>query len=102
MDSCHRQKLNERLLYATCEEECHEVSNEGACVAEELNSTQEEAVTQLLLHAQDTSRHGSKSVVIVSEDTDVIVLCLAFHHLGPSISVLRVVGWYLSFLFKCC
>ena len=39
-----------------------------------LNSTQEEADTQLFLHAKRASEHGLKSVVITAEDTDVLIL----------------------------
>ena len=38
-DSCHRKKLNEMMMYVSCEEECHKVANEGVSIKEELNST---------------------------------------------------------------
>ena len=76
-DSHRRQRLNEKVLYVTCEEDCHKVKRDRAMIEEELHSTQEEADTRLLLHAEHASRSGSKSVVIVSEDTDVFLLCLA-------------------------
>lgn len=41
---------------------------------EELHSNQEEADTRLILHAKNCSLHGSKSVVVISPDTDVLVL----------------------------
>ena len=44
----------------------------------ELQSTQEEAETILFLHALHAARTGSKVVIVTSEDTDVILLCLAF------------------------
>ena len=47
----------------------------------QLNSTQEDADAQLLVHAQNAPRCGRKSVVIVSENTDVFLLCLAFQEL---------------------
>ena len=72
-----RQSLNEKVLYVTFEEDCHKVTRDRAMIEEELHSTQEEADTRLLLHAEHASRSGSKSVVIVSEDTDVFLLCLA-------------------------
>ena len=28
-DSLHREKLNEKILYVTCEEECHKVTKDG-------------------------------------------------------------------------
>ena len=45
---------------------------------EELQSTQEEADTRLLLHALHAARTGSKAVIVTSEDTDVMLLCIAF------------------------
>ena len=80
-DSLHREKLNEKILYVTCEEDCHKITKDGVSLEEKLHSTQEEADTRLLLHAHHASRSGSKSVVIVSEDTDVFLLCLAYQEL---------------------
>ena len=45
---------------------------------QELISSHEEADTRLLLHAKHAADNGYKSVIIVSEDTDVFVLLLAF------------------------
>ena len=44
----------------------------------ELQSTQEKSDTRLLLHALYVARTGSKAVIVTSEDTDVMLLCLAF------------------------
>ena len=44
----------------------------------ELQSTQEEADTRLLLHALHAARTGSKAVIVTAEDTNVMLLCLAF------------------------
>ena len=43
-----------------------------------LRSSQEEADTRMLLHAAHCAKSGFSEVVIVSEDTDVFVLCVAF------------------------
>ena len=50
----------------------------------ELESTQEEADTRMLLHSLNAARSRFASVVIVSEDTDVLVLLLAFKSFIPS------------------
>ena len=76
-DSCHRKKLNEKMMYVGCEEECHKVANEGVSIKEELNSTQEEAH----MTASACTTCGSESVVIVSENTNVFLLRLAFQEL---------------------
>ena len=44
----------------------------------ELQSTQEEADTCLLLHALHAARTGSKAVIVTAEDTDVMLLCFSF------------------------
>ena len=45
----------------------------------DLKSSQEEADTCILLHASRASKQGHKSVIIVFEDTYVLILCLAFN-----------------------
>jgi len=50
----------------------------------ELESTQEEADTRILLHAAHAAKSRFALVVIVSEDTDVLVLLLAFKSFIPS------------------
>ena len=51
-------------------------------VLDELNTTQEEADTCMLLHAKQAAADYT-SVIIVADDTDVLILCLAFN---PQIS----------------
>ena len=79
-DLLHIQKLNEKRMYVS-EEDCHKVTKGGVSFEAELHSTQEEADTRRLLHGQHASRSESKSVLIVAEDTDIFLLCLAFHEL---------------------
>ena len=63
----------------TCKSDCYEITSQAANIVEELNSTQEEADTRLILHAPRAARSGyNKAVVVASEDTDVFLLCLAF------------------------
>ena len=44
----------------------------------DLKSSQEEADTRMLLHAFLAGKSGYKAVVIIAEDTDVLILCLGF------------------------
>lgn len=74
----YRQLLHGKTLYMTCEETCYKLTKEKCEEVTELHSTHEEADTRLLLHALHASNAGSKSVIITAEDTDVMVLCLAF------------------------
>ena len=53
------------------------VSSQGKDL-DHLFSTQEEADTKMILHAQDAAKDGYKRVEIISRDTDVLVL-LVFH-----------------------
>ena len=59
--------------------DCYEITSQAANIVEELNSTQEEADTRLILHAAHVVKSGYKTVVVASEDTDVFLLCLAFN-----------------------
>ena len=44
----------------------------------DLKYSQEEAYTLMLLHAFHAGKSGYKAVVIIAEDTDVLILCLGF------------------------
>ena len=73
-----RQKLRDKTLYLTCEELCYKVTKDQWEEVHELKSTQEEADTRMLLHALHASEVGYKTIVISAEDTDVLILSLAF------------------------
>jgi len=62
----------------TCEDECYRISSAGTETVEELHSTHGEADTRLILHAAHAARSGYETVIVISEDTDVFVLCLTF------------------------
>ena len=76
----YRTKLTCTVLFVTCESGCYEITSQAANIVDELNSTQEEADTRLILHA---ARLGYKVVVVASEDSDVFLLCLAFQCFIP-------------------
>jgi len=72
-----RQKLKDKVLYVTCEQFCFKITQEQWDEAKELESSQEEADTRLLLHALHAAESGKyKAIVITAEDTDVLILCL--------------------------
>lgn len=62
----------------TVGETCKKLTEAAVIDVDSLRSTQEEADTRLLLHAVHCANAGSSAVVIVSEDTDVFILCVAF------------------------
>ncbi|KAJ8334734.1 hypothetical protein SKAU_G00403730 [Synaphobranchus kaupii] len=72
----YRIKLQDKQLFATCGETCYRLKKKDWKVVEELKSSHEEADTRMLLHANHASQNGYKTTVIVSEDTDVMILCL--------------------------
>ena len=74
----HRPRLLGKKVYLTCEEFCYTLDENGFVEVDELKSTQEEADTRMPLHALHAVTAGYNSVLIVSEDTDVLVLCVAF------------------------
>ena len=74
----YRKRLHGKVLYMTCEETCYRLTDGWCGEVTELKSTHEEADTRLLLHASDDANMGSKAFIITAEDTDVMVLCLAF------------------------
>ena len=70
------EKLGNKLLFITCEKQCFKVTKDGSEAVGELSSSQEEADTRMLLHAKHAS-NNFKSMVIVTEDTDVFIICLS-------------------------
>ena len=69
---------NGKELYFTCEEKCWKISGDRTVELPGLCSCQEEAVTRLLLCAAHAAQGGYDAVVVISEDTDVFGLRLAF------------------------
>ncbi|KAG1665356.1 hypothetical protein GQR58_019372 [Nymphon striatum] len=53
-------------------------NNKECLIASDQESTQKESDTRMLLHAAHASRSDYEVIVVVSDDTDVLVLCLAF------------------------
>ena len=68
----------DKKIYLTCEEFCYTLVEDEFVKVAEFNSMQEEADTRILLHTSQAASAGYCSVAIVSEDTDVLVLCIAF------------------------
>ena len=80
----YMEKLSGKTLVVTCGYTCYQLSSGVVQPISELESTQEEADTRVLLHALYAARSRFASVVIVSEGTDVLVLLLAFRSFIPS------------------
>ena len=58
------------------------VTKDGSDVVDELTTAQDEANTHMLLHTKHASSNY-RSMFIVTEDTDVFIICLSvFHHIS--------------------
>ena len=69
------EKLGEKELYVTCAEKCFRITKDGHDEVQLLQTSQEEADTRMLLHAKHAS---TVSVVIIADDTDVLIISLEF------------------------
>ncbi|EDO43283.1 predicted protein [Nematostella vectensis] len=67
-----RNRLDDRVLYVTLVDDCWRINSQMATIVPELQSSQEEADTRMLLHAQ----HAGGTCVVNSDDTDVLVILL--------------------------
>ena len=72
-----RQQLGQRTVFFTSGKKCFQLQRDSLSEVAELASSQEEADTRILLHAKHAAGNYS-AIVVVAEDTDVFVLCLAF------------------------
>jgi len=73
-----RHKLNDKQLYIASEESYLHITKVHWAEVEGLQSNQEEADTRIILHAAHAAKEGYSAVVVAADDTDVLVLCLAF------------------------
>jgi hypothetical protein len=73
----YQKQLNGRILIVTAEEKCFRITSNSCHEEVDLKCTQEEADGRLILHAIHAGNQNYE-VVIVSEDTDVLILGLAF------------------------
>ena len=62
-------------MYVTCDENCVKLTGQNSSKCRELMSSQEEADTRLLLHASHAAQNYD-TLIIASEDTDVLVIAL--------------------------
>jgi hypothetical protein len=72
-------RLADKQLYVTCEQKCYLITKHGSDEIPQLASSHEEADTRLLFHAAHASECHNKTIILVAEDTDVFILCLAFN-----------------------
>ena len=76
----HREKLEDKILYVICEENCFRIPMLQCEKVSDLTSTQEEEDTRTLLHALRAANAGYNAVVITTDDTDILILYLGFNN----------------------
>ena len=81
----YRERLARKTIFLTAEDHCYEVSSIRTTTWEEVRSKQEEADTRVLLHAARAAKLEQHTELSfnTSEDTDVLVLSLAFKGFIP-------------------
>ena len=79
MKAGFRDKLQQKVLYATMRDKCYRIISEGSNEVQALQCQQEEADGRLLLQTAHAFEEGNEGVVVCSEDTDVFIMALAFH-----------------------
>ena len=75
--------LHGNASYVTYEKTYFKMTTDESVEVAELQSTQEEAYTRLLLHALHPARTGSNAFIVSAEETDVMLLCFAFQKDNP-------------------
>ena len=78
--SNYRKQLHDKILYVTCEQSFSRLTEDKWEEVAELQSTQEEADTRLLLYTQHVANNGYKAAIICSEDIDVLIISLGMQH----------------------
>ena len=66
-------------MYTTVDDKCYKITSQGSEEVPTLQCQQEEADGHLLFHTVHAARKSYENVVICADDTDVFIMCLAFH-----------------------
>ena len=70
-----RENLGDKTLFVTYREQCFQINSDSCVEIEALKSNQEEADTRLFLHPKHAAE-TYPSIICVSGDTDVLIICL--------------------------
>ncbi len=73
------RNISTKELFVAFDGKCIRLTRNVCIEVPSLNSNQEEADTRLILHAKHAAP-SCESVVVVSEDTDVLIISLVFDH----------------------
>lgn len=77
----YRSRLQQKVMFVTDADQCFKITQHGSEMVTDLSCTQEEADGRLLLHAAHAVKQGHPTVVISSDDTDVLILLVAFKNI---------------------
>ena len=72
-----REKLGGKAIYVTCDNLCFRLTCDNVTEEDNLKASQEEADTRVIFHVKHAAPNVS-SIIMVAEDTDIILLCLVF------------------------
>lgn len=78
------QKLQDKSFLVTSGTKCVEICAKSNIECSRLECTQEEADSRLLLHAYDAAKYHD-SVILVSRDTDVLIIALSVSNSIPNL-----------------
>lgn len=70
--------LGDKVLFVTCGSKCYKLKADTSQEVPDLETSQEEADTRIMLHAVHAANDGNTSVVISADDTDVFLLAISF------------------------
>ena len=70
-----RENIGDKTLFVTYREQCFQINSDSCVEIDALRSNQEEVDTRLLLHAKH-AEETYPSIICVSNDTDVLIICL--------------------------
>ena len=84
-NSLCRTKLGGRntVMFITCDKQCFKIMSNTVELVPELESSQEEADTHMMLHLVRISQYDFSCAVVASIDADVTFLCLTNYHKFP-------------------
>ena len=84
-NSLCRTKLGDcnTVTFITCDEECFKIMSNTVELVPELESSQEEVDTHMMLHLAHISQYDFSCALIASIDADVTFLCLTNYHKFP-------------------
>ena len=70
--------LGDKVLFVTCGQKCYKMNVTESQEVLDLETSQEEVDTRIMLHAVHAANDDNAAVVISADDTDVFLLAISF------------------------